>query len=264
MNDIIKEIDLYFLLKKGAFFILKHKWVVLIFLTIGLFVGLFQVKNNPDRYENYYQSYFFIESSLMPIETLHTFINNLNFVYDEQQGEKVFPELLSEIKELTPVKELSVDGLRSSLRVFVDIKSPQELSDIMNLTSHYIESTAYFKLKYSVKMKELNKVLLLIIDQFKLLGVDLNDENLASVLEELSQSNPQNYLAYVSLVEKKTTLENEIAVLKNSLVYIPVYPENKLIDTSRNKIITYLGYTSLSLCVGLVLLVIVDLFKKNN
>tara|TARA_B100000809_G_C15139822_1_gene532573 strand:+ start:5061 stop:5852 length:792 start_codon:yes stop_codon:yes gene_type:complete len=263
MNTEKDEIDLYLLLRKGVMYLIKNKLILFGFLILGFGIGYFRVKENPDKYNNFYLSHFYIESNTVSQEMLFVLINNLNFEFEKISKTRFDSELIEEIKSIEAVKELSIDGLRSNLRVDVETRSPLGYDFILELTSFHIKSAEYFTQKSNVKKEDLIKVLSLLDSELDSLGLNLGSDNLSQIVKKLSANKPQNYLAYVNLVEKKISLEREVDSLNDSLKFIPVEPKNKFITTTRLQVLTCLGYSMLMILIGLFVLQVKAIIKKK-
>jgi len=244
------ELDLYVLIKSGIIFLLKFKWIVLIAFLIGALIGWFRIHQQPEIYTDYYQSEFYVKSSIITDEMTHTLIANLNESFDTYSNDKFAP-LLAEIKDIKPVKELSIDGLRSNIRVRCNLKSEQAIDDIFSFMNDYIYSTDYYKNKLDSSQQQLVQIEKLIQLKFDLLNFDLKG------------SNPTEFIGYLELVEKKQAVDKRLENLNNSLDFLAVEPVNKHIDTKQIKVLTLLGYGSLVLILTIFVLYIVSFFKRT-
>jgi hypothetical protein len=260
-NNSDKEIDLYVVIKNTLKFIIKNKWIVLTSILIGVLIAILQIKNNPKVYTNYYQSYFFVQSSFITEEVIHTLVNNLAYTYEDLDTKIYDAQLIKSIKEIKPVKELSIDGLRSNIRVIIDIAEPQDLNALIKLVKTNIEATEYYQLRHGLESKQYQQILALINTQLDSLGIDVNSTNIKNKLEEKS-NNPEHFLAYIALIEKKQELENKLVFLDKALEFVPVEPVNKPINTTNKKVLTILGFSFLMFIVGIILSALMTFFKK--
>lgn len=265
MNKLLSqdnEIDLFMLIKNCLGFLWRYKIMVALFLIGGALIGLYRIKSDPDTYVNYSQSSFYIECSFISDEAMHTIVSNLNFVFDKFDKKEYNQEIIKSVKEFTPVKELSIDGLRSDIRVIVDHRTPVNHTELMGFTAKYIASTDYYKRRYTMENERLNKITGLINSQMDSLGIDVEVSDLDAKLAQLSKNNPVNYMAYVNLIEKKQKLDEEITLLQKSIEFLPVNPANKPIDTMRLKILAIVGYSLLLFVAGISILAIFDTIKR--
>ncbi len=166
------EIDLYELIKSIFTFMFKNKWLLLLALFLGAALGWFRVKQQPNIYTNYYQSTFYVKSSVITDEMLHTFIKNLN-----EQLPIVDNELTKVLKEVEPVKELSIDGLRSDIKIYVNYKEPVKNEVIINFLGDYLKGLGYYQTRVDSNTFYIKELQHIIEQKFDSLGVRLTNND---------------------------------------------------------------------------------------
>lgn len=242
------EIDLYELIKSIVAFLLKNKWVLILALVLGATLGWFRVKQQPTIYTDYFQSTFYVKSAVITDEMLHTFINNLN-----EQLPTVDNELTKVLKEVEPVKELSIDGLRTDIKVYANYKEPVKNEVIFNFLGDYLKGLSYYQTRVDSNTFYLKELQHLIQQKFDSLGIQLNSSNVKKQTTQLLKDNPTDFLAYIGLLEKYYDYEKQLVSYSNSLEFVPIEPTNNPISTTRKKMLTITGY-------GLLFFVVVLFF----
>lgn len=261
-ENTVKEIDLYRVIKNALNFFLKNKIVLLSLFFIGVLLAVIQIVNTPEKYNNYYESNFLVQSSIISDEVLFTMIENLSFNYENLDEKKFDAEVLSSIKKIDPVKELSIDGLRSDIRVIVQMSKKQDIIHLTNLVKTQIESTEYYKTRFKIKNKQYEQVLTLIDKQLHFLKIDIDDKDLASSLYNRTKEEPEQFLTYVELVEKKQQLELDIGLLNKSLEFIASEPVNELNKPINLMVLIILSYSFLLSIIGAIIIVIFNSIKR--
>ncbi|MCW8939055.1 MAG: hypothetical protein OQJ88_00260 [Flavobacteriales bacterium] len=231
------EIDLFELLKSIFTFMFKNKWLLLLTLFLGAALGWFRVTQQPNIYTNYYQSTFYVKSSVITDEMLHTFIKNLN-----EQLPTVDNELTKVLKEVEPVKELSIDGLRSDIKIYVNYKEPVKNEAIINFLNDYLKGLSYYQLRVDSNIFYIKELQRIIKQKFDSLGIQLTNNDSKLHLNQLAKDNPTHFLAYVGLLEKYYDYEKQLVSYSNSLEFVPIEPTNNPISTTRKKMLTITGY----------------------
>lgn len=258
-NSSNKEIDLYLVIKNILKFIVKNKWIVATFLVAGVVLGWFQIKNNPNKYTNYYQTQFYVKSTLIKDEVLHTLILNLSLNY---QNETDTSTLANNILKIKPAKELSVDGLRSDIRVAVDLKNTQDSKELFAYFKKNIEKSEYYQLRYDTAYQQYKQLSMLLDVQLDSLNIDVNNPDLAAIITERTKDKPEQFITYLTIIEKKQTIENELRFLNQAIEFVAFEPVNKPISTRNKKVLTILGYSLMLFIVGIVISAIISFFKK--
>lgn len=262
MSDSNDEIDLYQLIIKALLFLNKNKFVLVLLIILGSGLAYFQIKKSPDKYNDFYQTNFYVKSTLLTNEEVHTFIDNLSFEYQNLDSEKYNADIIFSIKGIDPKKELSIDGLRSDIKVEVLLSSPQKLDDLTKLVQSYIESTDYYIFKHDSIFSQQELILNLLNSKLLDLGFDIYDAELATQLKEKANDDVKLYLEYIKLVEKKTEADLKLATLEKSIQFLPVEPTNKLIDTFRLKMLLCVGYGFVLTILGIVVLIALNFLKQ--
>jgi hypothetical protein len=261
-NIITNEIDLYQSIKDGLFFLNKNKLILTTLFVFGVVLAYFQINKFPNNYRDYYQSDFYVNSSILTNEEVHTLTENLSFNYQKLDIKKYNAVLLSLIKSIDAKKELSIDGLRSNIRVEILLFKPQELDTLTNLIKNYVESADYYKLKHDSVYNQQKLILNLLNSKISDLGIDIYSDKLITQLKEKTNEDIKMYLNYVELVEKKTELDQNLARLDKGIVFLPIEPSNKLITTFKIQMLLFVGYGLLSTLLGVIVIIALDSLKK--
>lgn len=243
------EIDLFELIKLIMAFMLKNKWVLLLSVILGAALGWFRVKQQPEIYTDYFQSTFYVKSSVITDEMLHTFIDNLN-----EQLPTIDNELVKVLKEIEPVKELSIDGLRTDIKVYANYKQPVENELIFKFLGDNLKGLDYYQTRVDSNTFYIKELQGIIEQKFDSLGVRLTNNDSKIQLNQLAKDNPTDFLAYVGLLEKYFDYEKQLKSFSNSLEFVPIEPINNPISTTRKKVLTVGGYAVLFFVVVLLFL----------
>lgn len=252
------EIDLFELIKSIIAFMLKNKWVLLLSLVLGAATGWFRMKQQPNTYTDYYQSTFYVKSSVITDEMLHTFIKNLN-----EQLPIVDNELTKVLKEVEPVKELSIDGLRTDIKVYANYKDPVKNEVIFNFLSDYLKGLSYYQIRVDSNTFYIKELQHIIEQKFDSLGIRLTNNDSKIQLNQLAKDNPTDFLAYVGLLEKYYDYEKQLVSYSNSLEFVPIEPINNPISTTRKKMLIVIGYGLLCFVIALFFLYGFTWVKKS-
>jgi hypothetical protein len=193
---------------------------------------------------------------------VHSLTENLSYDYQNLDVKKYSADLLLSIKDIDPKKELSIDGLRSDIKVEVLLFKPQELRGLTSLIKTYIESTDYFILKHDSLYSQQKLIVNLLNSKLLDLGLDIYNDKLATQLKEKTNEDIELYLQYVELVEKKTEADKNLATLEKSIAFLPLEPSNKLITTFKLQMLLFVGYGLLSTLLGVIVIVSLNFLKK--
>jgi hypothetical protein len=219
-----------------------------------------QIKSNPEKYTNHYETQFYVKSTLIKDEVLHTLILNLslNYINDTKTN------ITNNIIRIKPTKELSVDGLRSDIRVAVKLKEPQAIEELLAYFKKDIEKSEYYQLRHDTAYQQYKQLSLLMDMQLDSLNIDINNPDLALLISNRSKNNPEEFLSYMALIEKKQTIENNLRLLNEAIEFVVFDPVNKPLSTFNIKVLTILGYSLLLFSFGILISAIIAFFKKNK
>lgn len=248
------EIDLWQLMLDLFSFLKRRKWIVILFLSVGVILGVFNVKNNMLTYKPFYKKEFVLQSSVASNEIIYDIINNIpGDIYVSKTDTNQIPSAATTpvYKSIKGKLEANSQGA-SRLKVTLEVYEKENIDSVINKLETYLNSIEYLRSRYEL-MKKQNLQLLSVINK-RLSEADNPKEHNDQVLTS-------NSLSYVELLEKKQNIEKELSQNKIAS-FIDINSPSIFVNNKNKAAMAILGYGFLGIFIGIAAGYILDLILK--
>ncbi len=274
-KEIDKEIDLFEVLFNTLSFIKRNKIKLIVFLILGLAIGIWQAVN----VKPYYLTSFIGRSNSLNNAVISYEINNLQSYFDESyltndnninEISKKLNLSLENIHKIRHIEsEINKDIDEKTFIIKLEVYDNSVLDSLCNSIIYYLENNKYFKniidlekaqakdliskIDIEIGRFEKNEVYSTSIDEKKSSSSNTNDKNTKLEDKEVSR--------YISLYKEKQLLEKEFLI--NAPIQInmdcirSLTPENKI-----EKVLSFIKYFLSIMILGVLFILVLEMRKK--